>query len=439
MSIFASLRNLVAPGTEPVQRVEPTVAKPKASVSVDSSRLTRGDGIWEAFTGGNSGAPTESAALAVTAVYACVTLISGAISSLPMHIYKRAPDGDLTRDVNNSLWWMLNEQFCPRWSAASGWSFITASKLLHGDGFAEILRNPSGSIKGLVPIHPNRVEVIASPDGMRLVYRIAPDPTIQKPDADAQRYRVLDQSDVLHVAGFGFNGLRGLSALRYALRDSGRLAISAQTFSKSFLENMARPDFALRTEGNLTDDQFAQLKARLEEHHQGAHNSGRPMILEGGLDIKPLTMPLEDMQLLETRKFQVEEVARAFGVQPFMIGHTEKTSSWGTGVEAMGSGFVRYTLRDHLNAFQNEINRKFFSTAATCAEFDTLELERGDMKSMFEAVRIGLGRAGEPPILTVEESRQMIRMPKTMVGTVPNNQPAAADPAQDPAPNQGGA
>ena len=421
MSIIGSIRKLFAPKAQ----------------DVDSSLVRRGDGIWESFTGGNTGAPSESAALAVTAVYACTTLISGAISSLPMHVYRRAADGDLTRDATNELWWILNEQWCPRWSAAAGWSFVSASKLLHGDGFAEIIRNTNGVIKGLVPIHPNRVEVAAVPDGSRLIYRIAPDPTIEAPDASQLRTRVLDQDDMLHVPGFGFNGLRGLSALKNSLRSAGRLAISAQDFSKSFLENSARPDFALKTDGNLDDAQFMQLQERLAEH-AGPMRTGKPMILEGGLDIKTLTMPLEEMQLLETRKFQVEEVARAFGVQPFMIGHTEKSSSWGTGVEAMGAGFVRYTLRDHLNAFQNEINRKFFRTARLCAEFDTTELERGDTKAMFEAVRIGLGRAGEPPLISVEEARHLLRFPRKMSGTSPTPQPAPADPAPAPAPTEGG-
>lgn len=402
--------------------------RPANQTPVDSSLIRRGDAVWTAFTGGNGGAPSEGAALAVTAVYACVTLISGAISSLPMHVYRRGSDGDLTRDVNNDLWWTLNEQFCPRWSAAAGWSFLTASKLLHGDGFAEILRSRSGQVRGIVPLHPARVKVIATPDGSRLVYEIKPDPTIENPSAEALQTRVLDQDDVLHVPGFGFNGLRGLSSLRNSLRVSGRLAINAQDFSSNFLENSARPDYALRTDANLDDAQFAQLQERLAEH-QGPARSGRPMILEGGLDIKTLTMPLEEMQLLETRKFQVEEVCRAFGVQPFMIGHMEKTSSWGSGVEAMGAGFVRYTLRDHLNAFQNEINRKFFATSRLCAEFDTFELERADTKALFEAVRIGLGRAGEPAVLSIEEGRTMLRLPKKMTGTVPKPTQTAPDPA----------
>ena len=394
-----------------------TAFAPKAAIM--SSDLRVGDSVWESFTGGAAnGAPSEQAILSLTAAYACTTLISGAVSSLPMHIYRREDDGDLIRDEKSDLWWMLNEEFCPRWSAASGWSFLVASKLLHGDAFAEIQRTPSGKIKGLVPIHPYRVEVIATPDGGRLIYRVGPDRTISRPVN--MEVRIIDQDDMLHIPGFGFNGLRGLSALKNSLRLSGNLALSAQSFSKSFLDNMGRPDFALQTAQTLTDVQFNRILDALDKH-KGPLNSGKPMILDGGLDIKTITMPLEEMQLLETRRFQVEEIARAFGVQPFMIGHTEKSSSWGTGIEAMGAGFVRYTLRDHLNAFRHEINRKFFRTITRTAEFDTTELERADTAAMFAAVRVAIGRAGEPAFMTLEEARTLLRLPKEMVGTVPDN------------------
>jgi HK97 family phage portal protein len=388
-----------------------------AKAEISSAEIKRGDGVWEAL-GGGTGAPSEPAVMRVTAVYACVQLIAGAISAMPMHIYQRSADGDMKRDVNASLWWTLNEEFSPRWPASAGWAYMVQSKLLHGDGFAEIIRGRNGEVKALSPIHPRRVEVIASPDGSRLVYRVQPDMTIQQPDEYARKTRTIDQDDMLHVAGFGFNGLRGISALRNSLASAGRLAISAQDFSSSFLENLGRPDFALRTDGQLTDDQYNRLQDSLASH-RGPSNSGKPMLLEGGLDIKAMTMPLEEMQLLETRKFQVEEICRAFGVPPFMIGHTEKTSSWGTGVAAMGAGFVRFALRDHLNAFQNEINRKFFRTASRVAEFDTADIERADIGVMMTALRTALGRAGEQPIMSIEEVRSMLRLPRKIEGTMP--------------------
>lgn len=400
---------------------------------VSSAQIIRGDGVFEAL-GGGTAAPSEQTAMAVSAIYGCVTLISGAISALPMTIYKRSRDGDLERDPESPLWWMLNEEFCPRWAAASGWSFIVASKLLHGDGFAEILRDRNGGIRGVVPLHPQRVRVFATPDGARLKYEIQPDYTIITPENTA--VRILDQDDILHIPGFGFNGLRGLSPLKNALRVAGNLAVSSQDFSASFIRNMGRPDYALKSAANLTDEQFSRLREMLNTH-TGPMNSGKPMILEGGLDVHPLTMPLEEMQLLEMRKFQVEEIARIYGVPPFMIGHTEKTSSWGTGVSAMGAGFVRFALRDHLNAFQNEINRKFFRTASRVAEFDTTELERADIGVLTAAIRQAIGRAGEPQIMSVEEARHILRLPRKMAGAQqpeqkPEPQPEQPDEGQTP-------
>jgi HK97 family phage portal protein len=403
----------------------------RAETVVDSASIRKGDGVWEALVGGSGGAPSESEALAVSAVYACVTLRAGAISALPMHIYQRSYEGELTRDMQSPLWWILNEQFCPRWSAAAGWSFLIGSRLLRGDGFAEILRGPGGRVEGLVPLHPDRVRVLATADGARLVYEVQPDPTILVRDPAVSVTRVLDQDDILHISGFGFNGLRSLSPLRHALRVTGRLAINAQDFSASFLKNMARPDFVLQAKGNLTDAQFSRLQEMLGDH-TGPSRSGKPMLLEGGLELKPLTMALEDMQLLETRRFQVEEICRIYGVPPFMVGHTDKTTSWGSGVGEMGRGFVRFTLRDDLNTIQNEVNRKLFRRATPVAAFDTTELEEGDLKSVLEAMRVALGRAGEAPIMSVEEVRTRLRMPRKMAGAAPMQGQTGSDEEDGP-------
>lgn len=418
-------------------QASPVRIEPKMSASVDSGAVKRGDGVWESLTGlvGNDGPPSEHSALAISAVYACVSLIAGAIASLPMHIYRRDDNGDLTREVNHPLWWILNEEFSPRWPASAGWSFGVGSRLLHGDGFKEIVRSPNGNIRGLIPLLPSRVEPVATPDGMRLVYRVLPDPTIQAPEQASRAIRVIDQDDMLHVPGFGFNGLRSLSPLRHALRDSGQLAANAQTFSKRFLKNAARPDLALEADGNLSTEQFEKLKDFIDRH-TGPENAGRPMLLEGGLKAKILSMPMEDMQLIETRRFQVEEIARIYGVPPFMIGHTDKTTSWGSGIDAMGAGFVRFTLRDHLNAYENELNRKFFRTSRWIAKFDTSELERADLKTLLESYRIALGRAGERPIMTVEEVRNRLDLPRVADGDLNTNAPANPAPTDpvDPEP-----
>lgn len=417
MSVLTRLAHLFGTGAAAATPVSAEKVPAISASNVDSGSVRRGDGVWEALGGSAvfAGPPSEQAALAVSAVYACVNLIAGAIASLPMHIYRRDENGDLARDMNTPLWWVLNEEFSPRWPASAGWSFGVGSRLLHGDAFIEIVRSPNGNIRALVPLLPQRVEVIVTPDGARLVYQVLPDPTIKVRDSEGQRTRVIDQDDMLHVPSFGFNGLRSLSPLRHALSVSGRLAANAQDFSSRFLQNAARPEMALQTKGNLSDEQFARLQEFLS-NHMGPQNAGKPMLLEGGLDVKTLSMPMEDMQLIETRRFQVEEIARIYGVPPFMIGHTDKTTSWGSGIDAMGAGFVRFTLRDHLNAYENEINRKFFRTSRLVAKFDTGELERADLKTLLESYRIALGRAGESPIMSVQEVRKRLDLPRTPDG-----------------------
>ena len=412
----------------------------KNQITVDSALIKRGTALYSAFTGGvmnYSSVPAlnEGDAYTIPTVSACVQVIAGAISSLPTHVFLRQPDGDLIRQYDHDLWWVLNESFSGRWTSASGWWFLTASKLLYGDAFAEIKRDAAGRVKGLVPIHPLRCRVLTDPDGERLVYSVSPDATIINPSETARQIRVINADDMLHVPGFGFNGLRGLSMLQFSLRTAGNLSLNAQTFSAQFFKNSARPEYALKTDGTLTDDQYKRLQEMIEDR-RGPDNAGKQMILEGGLEFQPLTMPMGDMELLETRKFGVEEICRAFGVPPFMVGHTQTASAWGTGLSVIGSAFVRYSLRDHLTAFHDEMNRKIFPRSNLCIEFDTLELERGDMTAMMEAVRIGLGRAGEAPFISVAEARQVLRFPKDMPADpqFKLNPPAAGAPPPETPP-----
>lgn len=409
--------------TEPAldKAVDPVMAQ-AGDGQVPLSTVTRNSSSWADLVEGigKLSAPTERTALQVSAIYASVNLIAGAISALPVNIYRVDIDtGERDRIHKDDLHWVFNEQMTPRWTAASGWEFLCQSLLLHGDAFAVIERRGSVPV-GLTPVHPQRVTVVPLEDGSRLIYAI-------EPELKGER-KVYDQDDILHVPGFGFDGMRGLSPLRHALRMTGASAIAMQEFSANFFANSARPDYALGTDAKLDQKQIDDLRGEIEKKHQGTANAHRPMLLHGGLKILPITMPMKDMELVAMRQFQIEEIARIYGVPPFMIGHNEKTTSWGSGVEAMAIGFVRFTLRQHLNKFENEINRKLFRTSARAAEFDTTELERADMKSLFESLRSAVGRAGEPRIMTQNEARQVLRLKRAKdgddLGTNPGKQPA---------------
>lgn len=387
------------------------------SAEVALPTIRRGTEAYEWFTGtpAVAGLPvvTDRSALTISAIWSCVSLIAGAISTLPMNLYNRASDGERTIRESDDLWWVLNEEFCPRWVASAGWEWLVLSRLFEGDAYAEILRK-GPRVSGLVPLHPRRVEPVPWKDGSRLAYVVYPEP-----DLADQTIRVIDQDDMLHVPGLGFNGTRSFSPLRHALQNVGGVALAAQNYAGQFFANQARPDYALvaPVEAKFDKEKIEDLRNQVEERHALRNGqASKPMLLTGGLDIKTITLPNKDAELAVTRQLQIEEIARIYNVPPFMIGHNEKTTSWGSGVAEMGTAFVRYVLRRHLNAFQNEINRKFFRTASRLAEFDTFELERADLKTLFETFRSALGRAGEKPILTRDEVRRLINYGRTPGG-----------------------
>lgn len=375
---------------------------PEVSNSYDP--MMYGGQDWNQWIRGNQGGPllTEKTSRTLAAVHACIQLIGGSIASLPMHFYRRTDVG--REKYMPDVWWLFNERPYFNWSAASLWQFISDSRLLHGDAFVRIHRKGpySPDIAGLEPLHPLYVTVTKSPLG--LVYDVRPI------DGKGPNVR-LGQDDMLHVAGAGFDGVRSMSALRYGLLKAGGIALSADEQAAQFMEDGVRADFALEVPGALSPDQQQVLRSTFLDRHSGAGAKRAPIVLAGGVKLHQLTMSMEDAQLLSTRAFQIEEVCRIFGVPPFMIGHTEKTSSWGTGIEQMSIGFVKYTLAPHLTSIEQEINFKLFKTSRNFCEFVTAGLERGDIKTRYEAHRIGLGRAGEPGWVTVNEVRSLENLP----------------------------
>lgn len=378
-------------------------------------------------SGGLSRAGTvvnEKTVMSVSAVYASVALIGGSIACMPCHVYRRTED--FRERVTTPLWWLLNERPWPSVSAATFWEYLCWSLLLHGDAFARIHRVSAYSpdVKGFEPLHPLSVDV--KKNGDRLAY------TIYYEDGKTV---TVDQDDMLHVPGVGFNGLRGMSALRHALRHPAGIALAADEFSGGYFRNGAKADYAIVVPGRTDGDQVRLMQQTFTET-RSLGNSFVPPVLSGGAKLQELTLSAEDAQLIQTRNLQVEEIARIFGVPPFMIGHTQNTSSWGTGVEQMGIGFVKYTLNRHLEKLQQELNHKLFRTARFFVEFKTAGLERGDTKSRFDAYRVAVGRAGEPGWMDVEEIRQLEnlpprkkQMPNTAGGTTGDNDETASETA----------
>jgi HK97 family phage portal protein len=374
--------------------------------NVTSTNLTMEELSKLIGAGAMPGMPTvtEQTAMSVSAVYACVALIAGAIATLPLPVYRRTTDGRERAD--HDYWWLLNEAPNLDMCAAVFWEYLLTAYLLHGDAFCEIVR-PSFSSSRVVALrahHPRRVMPFREMGTNRLLYRI-------QPQWSGEQY-TLDPADMLHITGLGFDGLRSCSPILHAARQTIGTALAAGDYSSAFFSNGARPDFALKVQGKLSADQLEILRKSWIAAHAGPGKSHTPAILSGGMEIEQLTMSNEDAQLLATRAFQIEEIARIFGVPPFMIGQTEKTSSWGSGVENMGRGFVKFTLQRHLIKFEQEINRKFWPNRERYfVEFTVAGLERGDLKSENDALRVALGRAGEPGWMTQNEVRRIKNLP----------------------------
>lgn len=399
-------------------------ASPAPQAMRDASGLTLEElaRAYGAFPDEAATVVSPATAMRSSTVHACVALIAGAVTSLPLPVYRRQ-DGDSPEQTDHAYWWLLNERPHPTLSAATFWEYILESMLLRGDGFAEILRPNrfTNEIRGFYPIHPDRVSVELV--GAELRYTVS--------DLDG-RVRVIPSADMLHFPTLGFDGERSPSAIRRAGRNAVGIALSADQHSLSFFENRARPDVVLSVEGRLNKEQIEQLRTAWVSAYGGPRKSGLPAVLGGGMKLEPLTVSSEDAQLLEARKFQVEQICQIFGVPPFMIGHTEKTTSWGQGVDNMGRGFVKFTLRRHLEKIEQELNHKLWPVRERYfVEFLTAGLEQGDYKTRVEGYRVALGRAGEPGWMTVNEVRRLENLPKKDGGDALNSgAPAAkAEPA----------
>lgn len=359
-----------------------------------------------------SGFPVNDAtAMRVSTVYACLAKIGGAVQQLPLHQYMRTPGGDRSRMEPTPLWWMLNEQPVANWTAASWKEWIARCVHLRGDQHTEIVRASGaaagGKIVGLRPHHPDcsRARYYVLDGEVRLAYDVM--------DPITGRSYTVDQDDMLHFTGFGFDGRESLSVIQWAARNSIGNSLAASDFSGKSLGSGAMPKIALKYPNKLSKDQADLLRSSFVATYGGGMSQERlPLVLTEGGEAIPLNISPVDMQLLESRRFEREDICQAFGVPPVMIGENEKTSSWGTGVEQITLGFVKFTLKPHLTRWEEELNRKLFRRAGQYVEFELDALLRGDSKAQAEAFRYALGGPGTGDgYMSVDEVRKLKNLP----------------------------
>lgn len=352
---------------------------------------------------------SDSTVLGLSAVWACTNLLAGTIGSLPLMTYGAGEKG---REVlrEHDLFRLLHDSPNYDQTALDFWEFISASLELWGNAYADKELDSKGKLLALVPIRPDLVSVRRLKNG-DLEYRWT---------ENGQSY-VRTDAGVLHIRGFGGNPLGGMSTLHFGRQAFG-LSRAVDRAASATFKNGLRPSGALTFKDWLTPEKRAVAETKLVDKFVGAQNAGRPMVLEGDTKWVPFTINPEDAQMLESRRFSVEEICRFFGVPPHMIGHTEKSSSWGTGLEQQTLAFQKFTLRRRLKRIEQAVNKQLLTAAERArgmyVEFNIEGLLRGDSASRSSFYQSGLSNGW----LTINEVRQRENLGPVEGGDVPRMQ-----------------
>lgn len=337
------------------------------------------------YGGSSSGERVSpSTAMQCSTVYACVGLIAETVAMLPLKVYRRRKGGRGRDEARDHWLWLLLSDNPNSWMTSYELrEWISIHLALRGNAYCYKVQDRSGRVVELLPLHPDYVKVEQAPD-FRLTYHIT------HPDG---RCDAVGQDHIWHVRYRSLDGYQGVSPISYH-RETIGLAIAATKHGARTLRNGARPGGVLTVPGALTPEQIDRLRTSWAAYH-GGERSGGTAILEAGTDFKPLSVSNEDLQYLQTREYQVEDIARIYRVPLHMIQCTGKSTSWGSGIEAMGIGYTTYTLTPWLRRLESTIKRDLIPAkeqGSIYAEFEINGLLRGDIKSRYEAYSILLDR-----------------------------------------------
>lgn len=379
------------------------------NATVVSSNVSGMNDLFQSIPSPSGYQVTDKTAMLVSTVYACLSKKSGAIQQLPLNKYRFDADNNRSQSPRDDLWWMLNESPAPAWTAASWKEWIVRCVDLRGDQHTEILRSrkPSnyGEPVGFKVHHPDNCAPRRNPnDPSRLVYDVM--------DIATGKVYTVDQDDMLHFTGFGFDGMRSLSAIQSAAKSGIGNSLAAADYTGKSIGEGAMPQLSIQYPNRMAPDQQKLLRDSFSATYNPANGARKlPLVLTEGAKVQELSLSPVDMDLLNSRQFEREDICQALGVPPILIGDNTKTSSWGTGIEQITLGFVKYTIKPHLNRWEEELNRKLFRNAGPFLEFDLDELLRGDSKAQAEADRAALGGAQGDGYKTVNEVRRSRNLP----------------------------
>ncbi|WP_370002125.1 phage portal protein [Paenibacillus sp. RC84] len=335
---------------------------------------------------------TESTAMRSTAVLACVKILAETVASLPLPVYKRLKSQGKQR-ADHQVADLLQRSPNPRMTAFTFRETMMAHILLWGNCYAEIEFDDHGKIIALWPIPPHRVEHMETAEG---------DPFFRVTTKDGEQHNVPFYA-MFHIPGLGFDGKKGMSVIRWA-QQAVKLSLATEQFGVEFFENGTNVGAVATHPGSLSDSAFERLQKSLREKYEGLGKSHRLMLLEEGMTFSKNAIPPNEAQFLETRKFQISEIARLFRVPPHMLADLERATF--SNIEQQSIDFVTHTIRPWLIRWEQTINWKLFDSNESkrfFAEFLIEGLLRGETKTRYEAYAI----ARQNGWLSVNEIREL--------------------------------
>ena len=354
--------------------------------SRDKPKNTTAGSAYTFYMGGTTAGKTvtERSAMQMTAVYSCVRILAEAIAGLPLHVYEYTESGGKQKAIKHPLYLLLHDEPNPEMSSFVFRETLMTHLLLWGNAYAQIIRNGKGEVIALYPLMPNKMRVDRDERGqLYYEYQHSSD------EADTLKGTCvkLHQSDVLHIPGLGFDGLVGYSPIAMAKNAIG-MAIACEEYGAKFFANGAAPGGVLEHPGTIKDPQ--RVRESWQSTYGGSGNSHRIAVLEEGMKYTPIGISPEQAQFLETRKFQINEIARIFRVPPHMVGDLEKSSF--SNIEQQSLEFVKYTLDPWVIRWEQSLARVLLSADEKKKYFIHFNLEgllRGDYQSRMNGYAIG--------------------------------------------------
>ena len=326
----------------------------------------------------------ERSAMQLTAVYACVRILAEGIAGLPLHLYKCGKNGSREKAVDHPLYFLLHDEPNSEMTSFVFRETLMTHLLLYGNCYCQIIRDGRGQVIALYPLMPNQMSVDRDEKG-QLYYTYLR--SSEEADTMKKGTVYLLPEDVLHIPALGFDGLVGYSPIAMAKNSIG-VGLACEEYGAKFFANGAAPSGVLEHPGTIKD--ITRLRESWNAIYGGSKNAGKVAILEEGMHYSPISISPNEAQFLETRKLQVDEIARIFHVPPHMIGDLERSTF--SNIEQQSLEFVKYTLNPWVCRWEQALTKSLLSPKEKreyCIKFNVDGLLRGDYQSRMNGYAVG--------------------------------------------------